>query len=113
MGQLSIIVSPCPAPEMQKWCSIARSVSRKQPNSNQANFGPFPRISQLEPTGNQILEHLTRVIFCRSSLDLRQRRVSVSTQRILVLEGVVDVLEVFERSGATQVARQIWQDSVG
>lgn len=81
--------------------------------SGQANVRSIPCISQLEPPRDKSLEHLTRVIFLRSSLDLVKCHIPIAAERILILEGVVDVLEVLQCSCAMQVSGQIGHDTVG
>ena len=81
--------------------------------SGQADRRPFPRILQFEPTRYEILEYLPRIVLLRSSLDLPQCHLSIPAERILILEGVVDVLEILQRSCRMKVSRQIGEDAVG
>ena len=82
-------------------------------SSRQADRRPFPRILQLESSRHEILKHLPRIILLRRGLDLPQRHIPIPAQRILVLERIIDVLEILQRSHATQVRGQIREDGVG
>ena len=79
----------------------------------QANERPFPRNLQLESSRYEILEHLPRIVLLRRRLDLPECHIPIPAERILILEGVVDVLEILQRPGALQVRGQIGEDAVG
>ena len=81
--------------------------------SDQADRRPFSRSVQLEPSGHELLEYLPRVVLLRSSLDLPQSHISIPAERILILEGIVDVLEILERSRRMEVGGQVREDAVG
>ena len=81
--------------------------------SGQADRCPFPCILQFEPARYEFLEHLPRVVLLRSGLDLPQRHISISAEWILILEGIVDVLEILQRSRRMKVRGQIGEDAVG
>ena len=81
--------------------------------SRQSDARPSARIRQFEPPGDKTLEDATGVVFPRRGFNLPQRHIPVAAERILVPEGIVEVLEILEGARGVQVRGQVGHDAVG